>query len=392
MKHVLMHKDIEVLDLDFAKGGFFSFKLGKIHSQEHVPLGAFGSEDSEYTKMVGLADWWSKRLIPSNRPNLRRVLSELGVVDASNLAMKTFGLSLTDHYWVKPSDSGISWFDVNFYDNPFEDESNDVFLMTTGGFRFKSSGEDVTIRTPDATTGGTLIKKWAYFDGIPCLWKSSAYRWYQETGNEEIDSLVLDRLGIPHVTYALKFYDEKPMSVCPCFVTRDTELVTASWMMRHIKSPEEQDPYRRFLHSAERFGLPDQKAWSHDLIAFDFLIGNTDRHTNNFEMIRNADTLAVLGFAPIFDNGFCLWHDIDRTEDIRISADIRCFPFRDWHSEQIKLVSELSHFDLASLEGIEQEFVRILNFLDFSAERTERICQGFKYRISLLQQAMDSSK
>ena len=41
-----------------------------------------------------------------------------------------------------------------------------------------------------------------------------------------------------------------------------------------------------------------------DILFFDALIYNGDRHLSNFGMIINNDTLEILRPAPIFDNGF----------------------------------------------------------------------------------------
>ena len=39
------------------------------------------------------------------------------------------------------------------------------------------------------------------------------------------------------------------------------------------------------------------------LVLSDFVISNTDEHLLNFGILRNADTMELLGPAPIFDSG-----------------------------------------------------------------------------------------
>ena len=39
------------------------------------------------------------------------------------------------------------------------------------------------------------------------------------------------------------------------------------------------------------------------MLVFDHLIHNTDRHEKNFGFIRDAETLKIERFAPLFDNG-----------------------------------------------------------------------------------------
>ena len=45
------------------------------------------------------------------------------------------------------------------------------------------------------------------------------------------------------------------------------------------------------------------------MIVLDYVIANEDRHFNNFGVLRNAETLEWLGFAPIYDSGSSLGYD-----------------------------------------------------------------------------------
>ena len=85
-------------------------------------------------------------------------------------------------------------------------------------------------------------------------------------------------------------------------------------------------------------------------MVLDYIIGNHDRHTNNFGLVRNADTLEWIGPAPIFDSGTSLGCQL-RTDEIMGQAGIHSKPFRDLASEQIKLVSSLDWVDFDSLYG-----------------------------------------
>ena len=42
----------------------------------------------------------------------------------------------------------------------------------------------------------------------------------------------------------------------------------------------------------------------------DYLLTNTDRHMNNIAVVRNPDTLQILGFAPIYDSGNSMFYNI----------------------------------------------------------------------------------
>ncbi len=57
----------------------------------------------------------------------------------------------------------------------------------------------------------------------------------------------------------------------------------------------------------------------------DFLIMNEDRHLNNFDMIRDINTLKWLDMAPIFDNGQSLNVQDYNDEEVVISGHGRLF-------------------------------------------------------------------
>ena len=117
------------------------------------------------------------------------------------------------------------------------------------------------------------------------------------------------------------------------------------------------------------------------MIVIDYIIANEDRHFNNFGLIRNAETLEWIGAAPIFDSGTSLW--FDRSEDQIKNAEIKCKPFKKHHSEQIKLVSDISRFDFSKLDGIEDDIRRILE--GQKPERVELISESVRNRIETLQ-------
>ncbi|MDR1546101.1 MAG: HipA domain-containing protein [Deltaproteobacteria bacterium] len=381
------------MDIKVQNNTFLFYDIIKIYSYEHLPFGIFKKNDSNLAKLTGLYKWWSSRLIPDNRLNIRHILDEFGVSSISQIAIKSFGLSLIDHYWVKPKNSDLKWQNINFYDNPFSEEANNVFLVTgSGNRRFKNQGEILGIKTPDSTTGGALIKKWTNIDGIPCLCKFGHGFILQDTANETIASLILDKLRLDHVQYSLKFFKKEPMSVCPNFLTKNTELISAEWMLRGLSEGSDQYNYDNFVLILNKLGLTKAKARLDDMLAFDYLIGNTDRHRNNFGIIRDSNTLEPLDLAPIFDNGASFWLDIRDHDDIPLINDIRCFPFADYHSEQIKFITDFSRINLKSITDMENDFYNIYNkLINFPSKRIEAIYNGFKKRIKLLEKIIENT-
>lgn len=99
MKYILMHKRIEVakLSIDEIQGGISS--VDKLYNPEHLPFGVFENESANRKE---LNNWWRGRSIPASRNGLHEMLDKLGESDIMPLVLKSYGLSLSDHYWVRP--------------------------------------------------------------------------------------------------------------------------------------------------------------------------------------------------------------------------------------------------------------------------------------------------
>ena len=71
------------------------------------------------------------------------------------------------------------------------------------------------------------------------------------------------------------------------------------------------------------------------------------------------DTLEWLGLVTIFDSGTSLWYNRPS-----VGARVESKPFRKSHDEQIKLVSDLSWFDIDALIGLYNEIIDVFSASD----------------------------
>ena len=110
------------------------------------------------------------------------------------------------------------------------------------------------------------------------------------------------------------------------------------------------------------------------MIVLDFIIANEDRHFNNFGMLREAETLKWIGFAPIYDSGSSLGYDKTPMQ-IRSEKDIVCKPFKNHHAEQLKLVSDFSWIDFDRLKDVDRLIESVL-----TAEGTEDYVDEIRIR------------
>ena len=373
-KYTLMHKNIEVADIsiDEVQGGIIS--IDSVITLEHFPIGSLVSKNPS---RKALNKWWAGRAIPASRDGLKPMLDKLGINSSKELITKCLALSLSDQYWVRPKGSNIDWHDVNFFENSFSD---DIGELLTGN----DIDGDIDLFSPNNTSDGRLKKKWKIINNERCLLKAGSDPFQQEPYNELFASDLMERLNIPHVDYIVIWDKNAPYSRCKCFVSPETELITADKFLQLEKKPNNLNVFQHFLSLCEKNGIDNASDFLNKMITVDYLIANEDRHLNNFGLIRNADSLKWEGFVPIFDNGTSLvFHS-------KANPNIICKPFKDTHDEQLRLVTSFDWLDLSKLDGLSDEAHNTYSYLYdagyISLERLRQISSTIKERTDNLKE------
>lgn len=380
MKCTLMHKRKAVAEMELDEATGFILEINEVYDPDHFPVGV--SCKNGIADRGALNEWWTDRSIPASRSGVRNALEHLNISNTKMLLVRCFGLSLSDQYWIKPQGEDITWDKINFFDNSFSEDIGDVLFGTPknmDGFDFSS---------PDNTSDGCLKKRWKILSGKRCLIKGGSNPFQQQPFNEAIATKIMERLNIPHIAYDLVWDNGLPYSVCEDFVTGDTELVSAWRILQTQKKSNDVSVYRHFINRCEDLGVNNIVQDLDKMLVLDYIIANEDRHLNNFGLLRNAETLEWLGFAPIYDSGSSLGYDKVASQ-IRSQTEITCKPFKKNHLDQVKLVSDFSWIDfdkLSDVGDIIRETVAGEEAKEFVDERRlESIIYGVNKRIETLQ-------
>jgi hypothetical protein len=359
-KYVLMHKNTEVAEVFINEmiGGIS--KIGDVINADHLPPGTAKKGNSDHR---ALNEWWTGRSIPASRSGLKNALDNLGISNARLLLTKSYGLSLSDHYWIKPAGTSLTWDDMNFFENDF---SEDIGNILFGGV----VSENMSFISPDNTSDGWLKKRWKISDGKRILLKAGSDPFEQEPFNEVIASALMKRLNVPHVSYEIVWIDDSPYSVCENFLSTETELVSAHRIMQITPKPNHQNSYEHFLNCCVIAGMKksDVIAFIDRMLTVDYIIANQDRHFNNLGFIRNAETLEYISPAPVYDSGTSLFYN----KPVKRIENYESKPFRTDPEEQLKLVTSFDWFDASKLNGFTDEVGEILyplmetGFIDYA--------------------------
>jgi hypothetical protein len=140
------------------------------------------------------------------------------------------------------------------------------------------------------------------------------------------------------------------------------------------------------VQRCEDLGISGVRDGLNQMLALDFIMANSDRHYNNFGLLRDADTLEWLGFAPIFDTGTSMWHDSIAAR-INPSIDQPAKPFNSRHGAQVRHITNFDWLDFDALEGVEEEYADLLTSNpNIDTTRRDALCRALGRRIMMLKQ------
>ena len=294
-KYICMHRDDEVAVLEFNTEDGYLLRVLETRNKHLVPCRA-------QINAQNFAAWWRDRAVPKTQGFILEVLRQYNIPTTQSFLLRNLGLSLNDHYWVKPLESSLQWDDVSLFSNNFSE-----------GFSVLQDATQFSSFSPSASTGGDLPKKWVIKGGIRYLIKDSVGLSVQQSLNEVFATAIhASQQSTSYVPYTL--IQEKNSSrlacTCACFTSDALEFIPA-WDLVGSDSLAKNTPlFEQFITKASEGGLGEDAvhAFLDYQIVIDFLLSNVDRHLNNFGVLRDTYSLDFVGMAPIFDSGNSMFY------------------------------------------------------------------------------------
>ena len=267
---------------------------------------------------AGIAKWIKHRTIPKNRAYVHNFLSKCGLSlnRPMNIIRVSKGLSLNDCYWVVEEGFEGTFEKYNLYDNRF---SKILALIAFTGYG--SSIRSSLASCPEFTTNGMLPKCWRRIDGTIRLYKGGTSGGYN-TGNEPYSEFyaaqIAQILGVDAVKYGLSRWNGELCSTCELFTGKEYSFIPAG----RLVSSGGMNAVREYC---EKLGEEYVNALN-DMLVFDAVICNTDRHFGNFGFLVDNRTNKISAPAPLFDHGNSLFNyagydDLESLEKLGDYAD-----------------------------------------------------------------------
>lgn len=356
VRYTLMNREHEVLDFTYNRrtGATAGLEPREDIAWKPLGVGLLEKDPNRYD----LAAWIAARAIPKLRPNVPQVLREAGLADSTDLMLSSFGLNLSDQYWFRPEGSDAKWKNINYFENGYESALGGSLLS---GAPLPAGARPT--HSPDAATGGALAKAWVRIDDVDCLIKGGTGGDNREPYNEALATKLLSRLMEPgeFVEYSLVERNGRAYSSCATMIDAETELIPAADVFCAFGIVEGRGDYRKYLDACARLGVLDGNRLVAKMIVADFIMMNFDRHTYNFGLVRNVESLDDYRIAPLFDNGcgFCARATLRELQHGRYLWEAH--PFGPYPTQQLALVDDLGWYDPAMLDGFSDDIAAALS-------------------------------
>ena len=346
-EYILKHKNRALCLMNISENGDIS-KIRKNESESaHFPLGGQMNE-------MKFHEWWQSRAIPKTRHGAIPALQKLGYSSVENALVNNLGLSLNDCYWICPRNKDITWEEVNLFSNNFSDAFGELTINEASHIDMKNR-----TRFDCATSQGELQKKWCIdADGNRFLIKGNYGNSFQQSLNEVFAANIHKQQNwnnfAEYFLVELQTSDNVSGIGCGCynFCNENTEYISAWELLQTRKTIQNESLYFPLKEICLDLGMQEQyfSDFMDYQILTDYLISNTDRHMNNIGILRNPDTLELIGFAPIFDSGNSMFYNIPLQQLGNIKPDeIKTHSFIEKETRLLKYVNNKNIFDLAKL-------------------------------------------
>ncbi|WP_270640930.1 HipA domain-containing protein [Longibaculum muris] len=213
--------------------------------------------------------------------------------------------------------------DKNLYTNSFNTNIASIAFTGYGSYTrlsFRSS--------PEFTTNGMLAKSWRRIKGKVILYKSGTEGFANsglEPYSEFYASQVAKTMELNHIDYDLSKWKGKLCSTCELFTSQNISFIPVGRLVKTGGIEAVIDYYKNLGEDYYQELI--------DMLVFDAVILNEDRHFGNFGLLVDSHTNKIIAPAPIFDNGLSLlcyamdsdFNDINTYVSTRLPATYQDF-------------------------------------------------------------------
>ena len=270
----LMNKDVFVASFDKENN-----RWHLLQQNSQLPLGRFE-----------INEWLGDRKAHKHNSHLKQLMIDCGCATTEGFIKITHAASINDSFWVKERNENITWDDISFYRNDFDDTISKLAFEGLGLY-----GMQMSSTSPELTTDGSFRKCWKKEDGEIYLYKrgiSGAYNAGLEPYCEALASEIIHKVDPASVQYSVLRLHGETATKCKAFTDEDTGFVPLRKIVDRSITLDELLAFFGGLGCSEQFRR---------MLVMDAVTFNVDRHLGNIGVLVENATQKPLGIAPNFD-------------------------------------------------------------------------------------------
>lgn len=304
-----------------------------------------------------LKSYLSRRVLSLSRDNAKQLYALFSIPQLDDIetrvsiCLKCKGVSITDSYWLREDTSNKKFSDVNIRQKPFK-SIVDIAL----------DGLNPSVTTSplnqELTTHGLFRKAWIRQDNSLYLLKSDKHSININTRMEVLASEMLDCFTnkVECVDYTGRLRNTKVgkvyVSKCKNFVGETHSFIEAWELIEYARNNgvSFQDFILGYSPEASSIGV------------LDFILSNTDRHTQNYGFMMNNKTGRIEYLAPLFDFNCALVADVynrdaSDTFSQMFNTTVTLRQIADFYNPYSKVLLDLDKFNRLRKANREYDYI-----------------------------------
>ncbi len=305
-----MKGNLSSADYEIMHGSDMVAKISRtgkviVYKEKFLPYDLYleGSQDIDdlVNNLINFYHWCAARMLSLDRQYAKEILNSIGVAqavtdrDRAEILLSYHCVSLTDVYWVKMQNEDISYKDINLYDNPL---SNAFVELPLRGKQMTVTNRELA---QDLSTRGCFPKAWIREKEGFLLLKDGGE---DAVKRELLASKICQCFDFKQVKYEESVYAGEKVTKSRIVTSKEYSIV--SKMAFDIYAGNHD------LNTVDECIRIDKKTY-YGMNIIDYLVGNTDRHPENWGFLVDNATNDHISLYPLmdFNQSFYSYETID---------------------------------------------------------------------------------
>ena len=267
----------------------------KIYLEDFMPYDLVLEESNDFDERINNVTnfyyWCASRMLTLDRTYAKEILNSIGASqsvtdrDRAQIALSYHCLSLLDVFWVKEKNEIVRFEDINLYTHSLSNALVDIALCG-----HQMTVTNVHLLANDLSTGGGCYPKaWVR--------KEDGFYLYKDGGKDAVErevlaSKVCQCFDCHQVLYDQGIFENEPVSISKIMTSQQYSLVTYAAYDVYCTNHDWDTRDKVLELDAHGYYMMN---------ILDYLVGNTDRHWENWGLLVDNETNQPIRLHDLMD-------------------------------------------------------------------------------------------